>query len=246
MKPYRYVKATPKKQSSIHVQRIMSVIFICSGVFLLMWTLWPIVSFILYTAPDLSVIVSPVPTVYAQEPSKIVGFAENGFLFASKTLTGTDYTNPNVWYPNKPQQESSGKVNTYSLSIPKLGIDNAVVVIYGSDLNKSLIHYGGTGLPGDYGNAVIFGHSTLPHFFNPKDYKAIFSTLPTLKIGDDIFITYDGVTYTYAVYDMTVTMPTDVSSLEQRYDDSYITIVTCVPPGTYAKRLNVKGRLKKV
>jgi sortase A len=118
-----------------------------------------------------------------------------------------------------------------------------MVVIYGSDLNTSLIHYGGTGLPGEYGNSVIFGHSTLPQFFNPKDYKAIFSTLPNINIGDDVIITFDTITYRYSIFDITVTMPNDLSPLEQKYDDSYITIVTCVPPGTYAKRLNVKARL---
>jgi len=96
---------------------------------------------------------------------------------------------------------------------------------------------------------VIFGHSTLPQFYNPTDYHTIFSLLPSLratsdlKDGDDIFITYDGATYHYSVSDMVVTTPEDLSSLEQRYDDSYVTLVTCVPPGTYWQRLNVKARL---
>ena len=105
---------------------------------------------------------------------------------------------------------------------------------------------GGTGLPGEYGTAVVFGHSTLPQFFSPTNYKTIFSLLPTLTIGDEIFVTYDGVQYRYIIFEMVITDPTDLSSLEQRFDDSYLTLITCVPPGTYWKRLNVRARLERI
>jgi sortase A len=41
--------------------------------------------------------------------------------------------------------------------------------------------------PGEYGNIVIFGHSTLPQLYNPKDYKTIFTYLPSLEKKDHIF-----------------------------------------------------------
>ena len=129
------------------------------------------------------------------------------------------------------------------LAIPKLEIVQAVVQIGGEDLMKSLIHYPGTALPGQYGNAVIFGHSVLPQFFNPENYKTIFSTLPTLEGGDDIFLDFDGVTYHYQVTQIVETLPEDVSVLEQHYNGEYLTLVTCVPPGTYLKRLVIRGRL---
>lgn len=68
-------------------------------------------------------------------------------------------------------------VNSYSLSIPTLELLNATVIISGDDLSKSLIHYGGTSLPGEYGNAVIFGHSTLPQFLRgQKNINQFFNT----------------------------------------------------------------------
>ena len=163
-------------------------------------------------------------------------------------LTGGEAsTNVNTWFPTKPQKKVSTAVNSCTLSIPSLGIDNATVIIAGDDLGKSLVHYGGTGVPGEYGNTVIFGHSTLPQFFRgTKDYKTIFATLPTIKPGAEIQVTYDSVSYTYVVYDKVVLEPTDLTGLEQRFDDSYLTLVTCVPPGTYLYRLNVRARLKNV
>ncbi len=134
----------------------------------------------------------------------------------------------------------------YSLSIPKLGIKDAAIIIGSQDLSKSLIQWGGTAAPGEFGNTVIFGHSVLPAFFDPKNYMTIFSTLPTLKDRDEIIVYFDGITYRYQIFEMKVVDPKDLSVLEQRFDDSYISLVTCVPPGTYWKRLIVKAKLVKL
>lgn len=222
---------------------LVSFFLIVVGTSMLLWVGWPIVSFILISQPLLTTTISPI----SQESSDGKRALAQVVLAAgdpnSVGPVGSDYTNANVWFPTLPQKKVVTPVNTYTLSIPKLGINGAIVTIGGDDLNHSLIHYGGTGLPGDYGNAVVFGHSTLPQFYNPKNYTTIFSTLPTLTEGDDMFIAYDGITYRYQVFKMVVLSPTDLSLLAQLYDDSYVTLVTCVPPGTYWKRLYVVARL---
>jgi len=158
-----------------------------------------------------------------------------------------DLTKISNWFPESSiQMKPSAKISYYTLSIPKLKISAATVKISGEDLKESLVHYGGSALPGEFGNAVIFGHSVLPQFFNPKNYLTIFSTLPTLEKGDEVFVDFDGVEYLYRTYEMVEVSPTDVSVLEQRYDDAYLTLVTCVPPGTYWKRLAVRARLEKI
>lgn len=239
---YQYIKAKPKRP--IRRPLIISFFLMSVGTGVLLWVLWPIVSFTLFSAPLFGVTVSPV--ISTGEMAQVKSVLPQAMAAAGSDKIGVDYTNANVWYPTKPQKKVVTQVNSYTLSIPKLKIENALVLIAGEDLSKSLIHYGGTGLPGEYGNAVIFGHSVLPQFFDPKNYKTIFSTLPTLDIGDDIFITYDGITYKYKIFDMIVRDPTDLGALEQQYDDFYITLITCVPPGTYWKRLNVKARLVRL
>lgn len=216
-----------------------------SGLAILLWVLWPILSFTISSDAIFSKIITPV----ADSQSVLKPSSFSPVAYAAGATTGlisqqsVDDTNANIWYPTSPQKHVVTPVNTYTLSIPKLKIANAMVTIGGDDLNDSLVHYGGTGLPGQYGVAVVFGHSTLPQFYSPTNYKTIFSLLPTLKAGDDIDVTYDGVNYVYTIYDMVVLDPTDLTALEQRYDDSYLTLVTCVPPGTLWKRLNVKARL---
>jgi sortase A len=45
------------------------------------------------------------------------------------------------------------------------------------------------------------------------------------------------------VFELKEVKPTDVSVLEQRYDEKTISLVTCIPPGTYLRRLIVKAKL---
>jgi sortase A len=241
---YRYVKVLPARSSSKKKMRSLSFVFMTIGGCLLLWALWPILSFTTFGDTLFSHIVSPVSEVKIISQSS--SLSPVAFAAAPEITGNSDLTNANLWYPTSPQKHIVSKVNTYSLSIPKLKIANALVTIAGEDLVDSLVHYGGTGLPGQYGTAVVFGHSTLPQFYSPTNYKAIFSLLPTLKIGDEILVTYDGIQYRYTIYDMEVLEPTDLSVLEQQFDGSYLTLVTCVPPGTTWQRLNVKAKLSSL
>jgi sortase A len=231
---YRYVKSYPKKPIPRPI--IVSYLLMTLGIAVIVWTVWPIVSFFTYDQIMFAQTVSPVDDSSIRPVAPVAYAKDNG-----------SNTDPNTWFPTSPQKKVVAPVNSYSLSIPALGLQGATVVIAGDDLGKSLIHYGGTGLPGEYGNTVIFGHSTLPQLFRGiKDYHAVFATLPTIKNGTDIMINYDGVQYHYVVYDKVVVEPTDLTPLEQRFDDSYLTLVTCVPPGTYLYRLNVKAKLVRI
>lgn len=235
---YQYVKAPPKQPLSIRA--FLPFVSIGLGVLMLIWVGYPILSFRMRFAH-----------LYANDTSVISPLAQSGSVLnaqhtteANTGVSKIDYTKAYNWFPQSPPKKTNSMVDGYTISIQALNISNAYVTIGGDDLSKSLIHYGGTSAPGEYGNAVVFGHSVLPQFYNPTDYSAIFSTLPTLDTGDEIHVTYDGVLYTYEVESMRVTTPEDVSGLEQRYDNSYLTLVTCVPPGLKTKRLWVTARLK--
>lgn len=159
-----------------------------------------------------------------------------------------DYSQVSTWFNfSRPQSAlPASTITHYTLSIPKLRIKDALVTIGGDDLNKSLIHYGGTANPGEAGSPVIFGHSILPQFYSPNSYRAIFSLLPSLKAGDEIVVNFDGITYKYVVYDYYEVLPDEIDILEQRYNRKDLTLVTCVPPGTYWRRGIVKARLVEI
>ncbi len=222
------------------VLRIAAVISGISGVVILTGVIYPIVSYNSIYSKNYTKFVSPLTGVTEKSVQSTV----------SNTITGTnniDYTDASTWFPGAAGEGDfiSTQVKYFTISVPKLRIDNATVAIGGRDLNKSLVQYPGTALPGKRGNSVIFGHSVLPIFYNPKNYISIFSLLPTLQKGDEIDVNYDGVSYVYRVEEMFEVYPTDIQVLDQDYSDSFLTLVTCVPPGdpTNPKRLIVRARV---
>lgn len=137
----------------------------------------------------------------------------------------------------------------FYLSIPKLKIEEAVVETNSTNLSPetSLGHYKGSALPGNTGNAFIYGHSVLPWFFNPSNYRTIFSTLGDLNKGDEIQISYNNKILTYRVESKEILSPELVKPLENWkpdfLNDSTITLMTCWPAGTRTNRLIVKALL---
>lgn len=216
------------------VLRLAAIISGISGLVILFGVFYPILSYNTSYARNYSQLISPL----ANDEKMIKGI---------DTSTDPDYTQASSWFVGGATHDDFGisKVEYYNLSIPKLKIDGAPVVIGGEDLSEGVIHYPGTALPGKRGNSVLFGHSILPIFYNPKNVLSIFSLLPTLKIGDEILVDYDGVSYKFEVETMFEVMPTDLQVLDQDTTDSFLTLVTCVPPGDprNPKRLIVRARV---
>lgn len=219
------------------VFRISALISGISGIIILIGVIYPIVSYDSIYSKNFQLI-SPI------SGSKSLVQGANTTNAAN---TNIDYTQASSWFPGGAKSEdfSSSKVSFYTIDIPRLKISNATVAIGGEDLSQHLIQYPGTALPGKRGNAVIFGHSILPLFYNPKNYISIFSMLPSLKIGDEILVNYDGIFYTFRVEQMFEVRPTDIQVLDQDSSDSFLTLVTCVPPGDPGnpKRLIVRARV---
>lgn len=216
--------------------RIAAGISGVSGLVILFGVIYPIISYNTNYSKNYSQLISPI----ANEDSALKDEA-------SVTNSKSDYTQASSWFVGGATHDDfiTSKVDYYNISVPKLKIENATVAIGGEDLAKGIIQYPGTALPGKRGNAVLFGHSILPIFYNPKNYLSIFSLLPTLKKGDEILVDYDGISYKYEVEQMFEVMPTDIQVLDQDSSDSFLTLVTCVPPGDprNPKRLIVRARV---
>lgn len=203
---------------------------------------FPLVSWQLYFVPAFAAsnIASPIPKSNLVTPRTIQTLLTN-------SISTIDYSNAQNWFPTyNATIASAPKATSYTISIPKIGIKKAAVSTIDNDLDKHLINYGGTALPPEKGNAVIFGHSTLPQLFDPKNYRTIFATAHTLQVGDEMIVRVSDVSYTYKIFTISVVDPSDTSVLAQNYDDAYLTLVTCTPPGTTWKRLIIKSRIEKI
>ncbi|MBU0978284.1 sortase [Patescibacteria group bacterium] len=262
---------TRKKQQRATIPRairwgaiLIPVVFIGVGFYLVGSAVMPILGY--YVAPpehtNQNKLTSPIPEDEVLDVTPLVitqtqttnQLPNTPPLVIDETL---DYTNLVNWFDAETmsglvledKSQVGDRVGTeYQLDIPALNLENVMVKVGGSQLDKNLVAYPGTALPGEYGAPVIFGHSILRQFYNPspknpRRYMSVFSTIMTLKVGDKIFLTYDDVKYTYMVQSKKEVQPTDVQILTQQYDARRLKLVTCVPEGTYLRRGVVTAQL---
>jgi LPXTG-site transpeptidase (sortase) family protein len=134
-----------------------------------------------------------------------------------------------------------------TITIPKINVHAPVEYepsIQEANIQKALqsgvVHYGNTALPGQVGNAAIFGHSS-NDWWEPGDYKFVFVLLDKLAPGDRFTIDYQSKRYTYEVTGSKVVEPTDLSVLNPTPTPT-VTLITCTPPGTSLRRLVVTAK----
>jgi sortase A len=213
------------------------------GMIMVVYFSFPLISFQMYLQPVFAEqgLAAPIPKTTILTESSIKSLLKA----TADSLKGVDYTDARNWFPSVQEGATSATVTHYYLSIPKLKISNAYVSTVDNDLDHHLIQYGGTSVPPNKGTAVVFGHSTLPQLYQPGNYKTIFAYAHTLQVGDEIVLSVDDITYTYKIYNITIIDPSDTSAFAQNYDDNYLTLITCTPPGTTWKRLLIKSRLEK-
>src|SRR3989344_3087362 len=138
-----------------------------------------------------------------------------------------DLTQATNWFPaSTPQKPSAAKSTSFALSIPDIGLNGIPVSVNSVDLKKGAVHFPGTAFPGESGNVVIFGHSSSPYLYREGNPLTIFNPLPEIKVGAQITVKYDSVTYKYLI-----------KSKRQ------LTLVTCVPLGTYWRRFVATAEL---
>lgn len=121
------------------------------------------------------------------------------------------------------------------LEIPKIGV-NSIVVEGAEDasLRKGPGHIVWTPLPGLQGNFGVAGDRVL--------YGGPFLNLDELEAGDEIIVKTPYGRFVYAVSSKSIVMPEDTSLLQSNGTEM-ITLITCDPPWSTARRLVVQGTI---
>jgi len=238
-----------KKSRSLNPRillRFVGLFIALSGLTLAGYTFFPLISYELYIQPTFSsqAFASPIPQSTIITQNTLSSLFQNTADQISHLGSGDDMS----WLPpTSPDQYKevgvTEQLSNYYLSMPSLGIEDAYVSTTDNNVNLHLIHFPGTALPPNIGNAAVFGHSTLPQWFDPHNPHAIFATALDTKIGDDITITIGSKVYIYKVIQMSIVPADSTAFLAQDTDGSYVSVVTCTPPGTTWKRLWIKAKL---
>lgn len=130
-----------------------------------------------------------------------------------------------------------------TLVIPKIGLSERVREgVAKAKLRRAIGHYPGTAKPGQAGNVALLGHRTTG--------RAPFRKLNRLTRGDWIILKTKSHAFRYVVRRIRIISPSRTNVLHpipfragRTPKRSYVSLITCHPKGSDAKRLAVIGEL---
>lgn len=228
-----YVKTAPKPAGipNPKKERFFYSLITFVGFISIIFAVYPFVAWRLTTLPKLTTTIDEIPVPKSQVLSAKTILSAN--VQVVKDPDGFSFFTTN-YKPPEPRPEE------FSLTIPKLKVEKARVLVDDLNFYDNLSHFPGSALPGEIGNSFITGHSVLPQFYDPQNYRSIFTKLSDLEVGDDVYAQLDDKTYHYVVQYSKVVDPQDVSVLAPiSQNGRNLTLMSCVPPGTNIKRLVV-------
>jgi LPXTG-site transpeptidase (sortase) family protein len=211
-------------------KKVLALIIFSIGVFLLTQVLLPLISYKLWEitlSNQNTPLISSLPTDQSILGVSIQSEANFPAIISQNKRTGV-----------LPYQD-------FKVTIPSIKLEKANVVVETNSFETHLAHLPGTALPGEKGNVFITGHSSFIQLYKNDDYKAIFANLPKVKKGDTVLVEAGGQVFTYEVKGLNIVDPKDVGVINPPEPNGrYLTLMTCVPPGLFLKRLIVLAELK--
>jgi LPXTG-site transpeptidase (sortase) family protein len=137
------------------------------------------------------------------------------------------------------------------IEIPSLGLRTTVsnptsssIATLDAELIKGAVRYPGSGIPGEEGNVVIFGHSSHLPVVHNQAYRA-FNDIQNLKAGDVIYVIGDAHAYVYAV-ESVEEATTESDAIPLKVEGAKLTLATCNNFGTKEDRFIVVANLVNV
>jgi LPXTG-site transpeptidase (sortase) family protein len=200
---------------------------------------------------------SPVPGAYKREIEGQFAYWDPSASYFENLIDEASLTDQRSRRTYDPDTGSYSEVDineNYSkgmkVTIESLGIDGVHLSpnvesydekVYNKVLKNGLAHFKGTPLPGDGGNAFIYGHSAVESYFstNQDDPETIFTRLEDTEIGDMVEVEKDGKIYKYRVRKKKIVNPDDFSILGIQGNKETVTLMTCHPAGIGTNRLIV-------
>jgi len=171
---------------------------------------------------------------------KLISGAANKFLeiLENKKVFASELNN------NFPAKENS-------LEIPKIGVTAPVIIAenldqnyFDKELDRGVVMFPNSVLPGEIGQTIILGHSAPPNW--PKiNYDGVFSQVADLNDGDEIVLYFNNKKYSYFVNDKILLEKGEEIPNNEISSDNTLLLISCWPPGKNIQRIIVESKLIK-
>ena len=136
-----------------------------------------------------------------------------------------------------------------SIEIPKIDVEAPIVLVNSlvqkdlqKGLEKGVIYYPDSVLPGETGQTLILGHSAPPNWPKIK-YDWVFSKLGELEKGDKIFIYFNHKKFNYSVSKKFFLKRGEDIPKSLTYSSNVLVLMSCWPPGKDKERIAIRAEL---
>lgn len=151
--------------------------------------------------------------------------------------------------PGEARPEVTIAINKIDVEVPVVLSKSADEKMLQKDLERGVIHYPNMAMPGQRGNMYIAGHSS-NYVWSRGAYDYAFKRLNDLADGDEIMVTtkfYNGkkIEYKYIV-SLKEEVASDDGRIFANTQSQELTLTTCWPLGTNARRIMVKAQLAEM
>ncbi len=207
------------------VIKIISNLFIGSGIALLLLAFWP--------------------TISSEFLFKWQQFVNRKYSIENEQLVIKEKPSPFARLIDQPTPVRTEPVShNFGIVIEKIGVNAPIIAdvdvtkeeIYNKALENGVAHAKGTAYPGTDNNIYLFAHSSL-NFWQLGEYATVFNLIRKLEKGDRIVLFYQNDIYDYRVEKKEILDGFDTSPLTRQYENETLTLQTCHPPGTTMRRL---------
>lgn len=162
-------------------------------------------------------------------------------LLPMDSMTAADETEAMPDQPGMFSTRQSIQVTPLGIiKIPRIQVSENIVEGSKEELLYGVGHVRGTAMPGESGNCVLAGHRNNV-FMQPFRY------MDRMEIGDIAYIVTNDATYSYEAFKIFEINPDDAWILQPQEEEEYLlTLLTCTPVMTNARRLIIWCRLVEI
>jgi LPXTG-site transpeptidase (sortase) family protein len=137
------------------------------------------------------------------------------------------------------QKENSIVIAKIEVDAPLVFIDTQLQEDFSKGLNRGVVHYTDSVLPGEEGKTIFLGHSA-PSGWIGKKYDGVFSRLNDLVTGDEITVYFHNQEYKYTVEDKVfLDKGEELPEYENLGSKNTLVLLTCWPPGVDRYRIMI-------
>lgn len=167
--------------------------------------------------------------------------------FFEKEINEVDF-NKNNDYLDLKKFEYTEKEN--GIEIPGLGIEAPLIFpddssngVVHDALNRGVVHFPGSALPGRSGITEILGHSA-PEGWPKIKYDWVFTRIVELEKGNQIFVYFNNRKYVYEVEETVfIEKGEELPDYPLTNSENMLVLVSCWPPGKDLRRIAVVSEL---